>query len=347
MILQFSIIELRILFGLSSASSFAYFSAMKSVWISSSLPLSWCSLTGIFRQLRAGWSRLSLGRGRSSPHQECSSDSSSVFPSFRSHSLQDSWYSYHYLHIKKSTLYSNCPKQRERVHFPMSLSYWMNPPAFSILSLSSPLLWLYWWLLEGDQGWVGRGLRFWKCIPCSLRERRHKLCSLWSAAPTLLLHKSEQGQDTSGRTHSQASRNSCSWGSWSFHWDLQLSPREESIPSLSQWGFLWCTPCTLTLRDRRTLRRDWSVSTRFLQCLPQSVIHLPCSVCIPDLDQFHCWILFDRKVPSELEKQVSYFELTVEGKRVDLLSFYFAEDHLIGNESLSHNLCHWMFGREE
>lgn len=41
---------------------------------------------------------------------------------------------------RRVTLYSNCPKQRLRVHLPMSRSYWTNPPAASMRLRSSPLL---------------------------------------------------------------------------------------------------------------------------------------------------------------------------------------------------------------
>ena len=155
-----------------------------------------------------------------------------------------------------STLYSNCPKQRERVHFPINLSYWMNPPAFSILSRSSPLLCIKKGVLEDDRDWVGRGLHFWKCSPCSHLERRRMLCSQSLVERDQLLHKSEQDQDISGRTRSQVRRNSCSWEFWSSRWDRQPHPTRESSLLLFQWCCLWCTPCTQDLHDHRRQRKE-------------------------------------------------------------------------------------------
>ena len=152
MILQFSMMELRILLGLSSASSLLYFSAMKSVWVGRGVPAS-----------RKGYHLVDAHRLEDAVGRQ----QDEVVPArvqVVGHHVRDAAQVALQLPLHvvlvvlralpspSPTLYSNCPKQRESVHLPIRRSYWMKPPAFSIRSRSSPLLCILPGLPVGGRG---------------------------------------------------------------------------------------------------------------------------------------------------------------------------------------------------
>lgn len=108
------------------------------------------------------------------------------------------------------TLYSNWPKQRLRVHLPMSRSYCTKPPAASMRLRSSPLLLIRLELLEGGQCSFCRVPRCETRRICSRPHGRCKPCFRWWGSREQCTRKSSIAPGISYRSRSRVQRRSCS-----------------------------------------------------------------------------------------------------------------------------------------
>ena len=133
-ILQFSIMLLIILFGFSSISNLSYRSFMKSVYVSA------CSYH-LAHTHAIEYSVCAYQQEIVTLHLNVEGNELRQTTQVRLElSLHFILVILNILPYSSCTLYSNCPIDRDSVHFPISLSYWMYPPADSILILSSPRL---------------------------------------------------------------------------------------------------------------------------------------------------------------------------------------------------------------
>ena len=132
--LQFSMMLLRILLGFSSVSSLSYLSRMKSVYNHHHM---YNLVNGHSPQDSVRRKQQEIILLHFQVEHDHFRNAAQVWLQF---SLKLVLVILSWLYTRSSTLYSNWPMQRDKVHLPISRSYWMNPPACSIRILSSPLL---------------------------------------------------------------------------------------------------------------------------------------------------------------------------------------------------------------